>query len=161
MMEAGWDGKASRLHYGRYPSLAPVLLGLLKSGRAMVHKLTTIAAAEAVFPALDIVRRAGPPAALRDELQMYIADYLASPAWHVREIAARTLCSCLLHSKWLDALSSLLVLRDNSGLSERNRFHGALLTGKFLVERLAEVMPGELTGKFRGVVRGPYKEWPH
>lgn len=148
LMEAGWDGKASRLHYGRYPSLAPVLLGLLKSGRAMIRELTTIAAAEAVFPALDIVRRAGPPAALRDELQMYIADYLASPAWHVREIAARTLCSCMLHSEWLDALRSLLVRNDTAGsASEKNRFHGALMTSKFLVERLAEVMPDELTGK--------------
>lgn len=151
MMEAGWDGKASRLHYARYPSLAPVLLGLLKSGRAMVHELTT-AAAEAVFPALDIVRRAGPPAAQRDELQMYIADYLGSPAWHVREIAARTLCSCLLHSEWLGALRSLLVRRNASGsASETNRFHGALLTGKFLVERLAEVMPEELTGMSRNI----------
>lgn len=147
-MEAGWDGKASRLHYARYPSLAPVLLGLLKSGRAMIHELTTIAAAEAVFPALDIVRRAGPPAALRGELQMYIADYLASPAWHVREIAARTLCSCLLHNGWMGSLRSLLVRKDASGPSERNRFHGALMTGKFLVERLAEVMPGELTGMY-------------
>lgn len=147
LMEAGWDGKASRLHYARYPSLAPVLLGLLKSGRAMIRELTTIAAAEAVFPALDIVRRAGPPAALRDELQMYIADYLASPAWHVREIAARTLCSCMLHSEWLDTLRSLLVRTDSADSSEKNRFHGALMTGKFLVERLAEVMPAELTGK--------------
>lgn len=148
MMEAGWDGKASRLHYARYPSLAPVLLGLLKSGRAMIHELTTIAAAEAVFPALDIVRRAGPPAALQDELQMYISDYLASPAWHVREIAARTLCSCMLHNEWLDVLRSLLVRKDTAGsASEKNRFHGALMTGKFLVERLAEVMSAELTGK--------------
>lgn len=152
-MEAGWDGKASRLHYARYPSLALVLLGLLKTGRAMIHELTTIAAAEAVFPALDIVRRAGPPAALRVELQMYIADYLASPAWHVREIAARTLCSCLLHSKWLGSLRSLLVRKETSGSSEKNRFHGALLTGKFLVERLAEVMPEELTGTYSNIMK--------
>lgn len=154
MMEAGWDGKANRLNYSRYPSLAPVLLGLLKDGRAIIHELTTTAAAEAVFPALDIIRRSGPPAAQRDELQKYIAEYLGSPAWHVREIAARTLCSCLLHKEWLNSLRQLLIRKEPSGsASEANRCHGALLTAGFLVARLAEVMPGELTGMLEATPR--------
>ncbi|SPO02760.1 uncharacterized protein DNG_05435 [Cephalotrichum gorgonifer] len=152
-MEAGWDGTANCIDYDRYPSLAPVLLSLLKSGRSMVYELTTIAAAEAVFPALDIIRRAGPPASQRDELQTYVAEYLGSPAWHVREIAARTLCSCMLHSDWLPALRSLLSPEDIANPErETNRFHGALLTGRFLVERLSEVMPEELEADFQGLV---------
>ena len=49
-MEAGWDGKANRIHYGRYPTLPPVLLSLLRSGRRMIIDMTAGATADAVFP---------------------------------------------------------------------------------------------------------------
>ncbi len=57
------------------------------------------AAAESVFLALDIIRRPGPPALLRDEIQSDVAHYLSNSVWHVREKATRTLCSCLLHDR--------------------------------------------------------------
>lgn len=98
--------------------------------------------AESVFPALDIIRRAGPPEEFRDKLYDIIAWYLGSHIWHVREIAARTLCSFLLRPGWLEAVTNLLV---SSG-SSANKLHGALLTLKFLLDRLAEVMPEQLRG---------------
>lgn len=149
MIEAGWDGKANRIAYHRYPTLSKVLVNLLKSGHQMmsITGLNT-AGAESVFPALDIVRRAGPPDALREELQIYIAAYLASPVWHVREMAARTLCSCLLHDKWFVVLKDLLhkALEDDTKNSQ-NRVHGILLAFKFVIERLSEVAPELLSSE--------------
>ncbi|KAJ4197938.1 hypothetical protein NW755_000632 [Fusarium falciforme] len=145
-MEAGWDGKANRISYHRYPSLPKVLLNLLKSGHQMMAATaTSSAAAESVFPALDIIRRAGPPELLREELQVHIAKYLASPVWHVREIAARTLCSCLLHDLWLDAIISLAAESVRSPIGNvQNHVHGVLLSLKYIIDRLSEVMPDQL-----------------
>ncbi|KAI8671322.1 hypothetical protein NCS57_00607000 [Fusarium keratoplasticum] len=145
-MEAGWDGKANRISYHRYPSLPKVLLNLLKSGHQMMAATaTSSAAAESVFPALDIIRRAGPPELLREELQVHIAKYLASPVWHVREIAARTLCSCLLHDLWLDTIISLAAESVRSPIGNvQNHVHGVLLSLKYIIDRLSEVMPEQL-----------------
>lgn len=148
MIESGWDGKANRIPYHRYPNLPRVLIDLLKTGHRMItHTPSTSSAAESVFPALDIIRRAGPPEAHRDELQFHVSCYLASPVWHVREIAARTLCSCLLHDEWL--ATSLGLFRD--ALSDptsnvQNHVHGVLLTVKFVFERLNEVALDRLVG---------------
>lgn len=147
MIEAGWDGKANRIPYHRYPTLPSVLASLLKSGRTMVTSANATSSAESVFPALDIIRRAGPPDLLRDEIQIYVAAYLSSPVWHVREIAARTLCSCLLHDKWLSVVQDLLrqALNDKS-VNGQNHVHGVLLSLKFLIERFTEVALDRLIG---------------
>lgn len=167
-MEAGWDGKANRVSYQRYPSLPAVLVRLLRAdhgdggGDGAGFGLGAAigpAKAEAVFPALDMVRRAGPPAVLRDELQGLIAKYLSSPVWHVREMAARTLCSCLLHREWLDEVA---VLAGGSSVREgrgnvQNHVHGFLLTVRFVVERLRDVMPERLrsdTPRLAQILRG-------
>ena len=153
-IEAGWDGKANRIAYHRYPSLPGVLVNLLKAGQQMMEATTmatsisTSAGAEAVFPALDIVRRAGPPEVMRYELQGHIATYLASPVWHVREMAARTLCSCLLDDQWLISIDGLLIqaLADDSP-NAKNRVHGVLLALKFVFERLEEIAPERITSE--------------
>ncbi|GKT52097.1 uncharacterized protein ColSpa_12278 [Colletotrichum spaethianum] len=148
-LEAGWDGKTTRLQYHKYPILPNVLLNLLRSGRE-VMKPTTLGstiAAESVFPALDIVRRAGPPDASRDELYGLVAGYLASPVWHVREMAARALCSFLLKDEdWVAAAAAIV---DDSlaavPASRNNHIHGALLTVKAVFERLSDVAPQKLS----------------
>lgn len=153
MIEAGWDGKANRIAYHRYPTLPVVLLNLLKSGHShmMAAKATESFGAESVFPALDIIRRGGPPDAFRSELETHIAEYLASPVWLVREMAARTLCSCLLHDGWLDALKGLLEGALEAAGRESsvalNRVHGVLLAIKFVLERHIEVAPDRLPAK--------------
>ncbi|KAL7798366.1 putative death-receptor fusion protein domain-containing protein [Trichoderma ceciliae] len=145
MIEAGWDGKANRIPYHRYPNLPTVLASLLKSGHKMVTSTNATSSAESVFPALDIIRRAGPPDLLRDEIQIHVAAYLSSPVWHVREIAARTLCSCLLHDKWLGVVQGLFhkSLNDKT-MNGQNHVHGVLLSLKFLIERFNEVAPDRL-----------------
>ncbi|KAF4977485.1 hypothetical protein FZEAL_6004 [Fusarium zealandicum] len=145
-MEAGWDGKANRVAYHRYPSLPKVLLNLLESGHQMMApSAASSAAAESVFPALDIIRRAGPPELHRNEIQVHIAKYLASPVWHVREIAARTLCSCLLHDSWLDSVTSLAAESVRSQIGNvQNHVHGVLLALKYIIDRLDQVMSEQL-----------------
>ncbi|EGX94401.1 HEAT repeat protein [Cordyceps militaris CM01] len=142
MIEAGWDGKANRIPYHRYPNLPEVLRDLLKSGHSVMATTSALsaAAAESVFPALDIIRRAGPPALLREEIQSDVAHYLSSSVWHVREMAARTLCSCLLHDKWLGMIKQIYnEVQCVSGGARLNYIHGVLLTLKFVFERLSEV----------------------
>lgn len=157
MIEAGWDGKANRIPYHRYPTLPTVLVNLLKSGHQMMSRSGSLsaAAAEAVFPALDIIRRAGPPEVLRTELQTHISVYLASPVWHVREIAARTLCSCLLNDQWLVTITALIQKSiANSPATLQNQCHGSLLTLKFVFERLREVAPEQLSGMLKLISKG-------
>jgi hypothetical protein len=88
-----------------------------------------------VFPALDIIRRAGPPEEHGSELRKHIEGYLGSRLWHVREIAARTLCSFLLQGDWAQEIGRLL----SDSASSTNRLHGALLTARFVVERKADL----------------------
>lgn len=146
MIEAGWDGKANRIAYHRYPSLADALRKLLVSGHQTLAKAA--ASAESVFPALDIIRRAGPPPLLGGEIQVHVAVYLSSPVWHVRELAARTLTSCLLHDGWLPAVRDMLrEVGAWAAGSGQNHVHGVLLTIKFLVQRLGEVAKDQLAGK--------------
>ncbi|KAG5970089.1 hypothetical protein E4U58_000744 [Claviceps cyperi] len=143
-IEAGWDGRANRIHYHRYPNLPAVLKNLLRSGHKILNQSASSgagsAAAESVFPALDIIRRAGPPDLLRDELQVDVTAYLSSPVWHVRDMAARTLCSCLLHKRWLDVIRQIFgTAMAEQCKNKQNRIHGILLTLKFVIERLHEV----------------------
>ncbi|KAI1417846.1 hypothetical protein F5Y13DRAFT_201368 [Hypoxylon sp. FL1857] len=141
-IEAGWDGRTVKIPYHKFKSLPALLVNLLEMGRQSSGVLIGTQTAESVFPALDIIRRAGPPEEFRDKLYDILAWYLGSRIWHVREIAARTLCSFLLKPGWLESVADLIM---NSGGSA-NKLHGALLTFKFLLERLAEVMPDQLSG---------------
>ncbi|KAG6004881.1 hypothetical protein E4U21_000657 [Claviceps maximensis] len=150
-IEAGWDGRANRIHYHRYPNLPAVLKNLLQSGHKVFNQSSASsagsAAAESVFPALDIIRRAGPPDLLRDEIQVDVAVYLSSPVWHVRDMAARTLCSCLLHKRWLEVIRQTFdtAMADGSR-NNQNHVHGILLTLKFVIERLNEVNHEQFIG---------------
>lgn len=145
-MEAGWDGKTLRISYTKYPSLPPILLNLLESGQLAMEPgtLTSSSAAESVFPALDIIRRAGPPESHRNELYRLITRYLGSQQWHVREIAARTLCSFLLNENWLSSVKSLL----EESRGSANRLHGTFLTVRFFLERTSmDRIQGQLLGQ--------------
>ncbi|KAK3391959.1 putative death-receptor fusion protein-domain-containing protein [Sordaria brevicollis] len=131
IIESGWDGVSVRISYNKYPTLPGVILGLLESANKALGEDAKTAAAEAVFPALDIIRRAGPPEAYRTELQGHIEAYLDSHLWHVREIAARTLCSFLLHGDWVGEIQRLLEESEDRA----NRIHGVLLLTRFVLER--------------------------
>lgn len=143
-MEAGWDGRSTKVAWHKYKDLPSLLVNLLEMGQTTATSSGGVTTAESVFPALDIIRRAGPPGEFKDKLYGIVAWYLGSHIWHVREIAARTLCSFLLKPQWLESMTILLQGSHQSA----NKLHGALLTFKYLLERLLEVMPGELLSKF-------------
>ncbi|KAK3331951.1 putative death-receptor fusion protein-domain-containing protein [Cercophora scortea] len=134
-IESGWDGVSIRISYSKYPTLPGVILGLLQSAGEVLGEASHTAAAEAVFPALDIIRRAGPPEENRAELWKHIEGYLGSRIWHVREIAAKTLCSFLLQEGWIAGIERLLENSEN----DANRLHGVLLTTRFVLERKANL----------------------
>ncbi|KAI0105537.1 putative death-receptor fusion protein-domain-containing protein [Nemania sp. FL0031] len=140
-MEAGWDGRTVRISYHKFEALPSLLINLLELGKKSSGITIGTQTAEAVFPALDIIRRAGPPEGYFERLYDIISWYLGSHIWHVREIAARTLCSLLLKSTWLQSIKLLITSPDQSS----NKLHGALLTVRFLLERLLQVMPEQLS----------------
>ncbi|KAI1169980.1 putative death-receptor fusion protein-domain-containing protein [Nemania sp. FL0916] len=142
-MEAGWDGRTIRIPYHKFEALPSLLLDLLELGKASSSGMMGAQTAEAVFPALDIIRRAGPPEGYLQTLYDAVSWYLGSHIWHVREIAARTLCSLLLTSAWLQSIKQLIL---GAG-QDSNKLHGALLTIKFILERLLQTMPEQLSGE--------------
>jgi len=142
-MEAGWDGRSVRIAYHKFDALPSLLINLLELGKKSSGIMIGTQTAEAVFPALDIIRRAGPPEGYRTKLYEIISWYLGSHIWHVREIAARTLCSLLLTPTWLHSVELLVTSAGGSS----NKLHGALLTVRFLLERLFQVMPNQLSGE--------------
>ncbi|KAK8114995.1 hypothetical protein PG999_007064 [Apiospora kogelbergensis] len=140
-MEAGWDGRTTRIAWHKYKDLPAVIVNLLELGQlSTTVSQGVVVTAESVFPALDIIRRAGPPEEFKDTLFGLVASYLNSRFWHVREIAARTLCSFLLKPDWIQPVRDLL----SESHSSANKLHGTLLTFKFLLERLRDVMPEQL-----------------
>ncbi|PQE06896.1 HEAT repeat protein [Rutstroemia sp. NJR-2017a BVV2] len=130
-IEAGWDGRSTKLSYEKYPALPELLLSLLDNNNSRQINASAIGAVQSVFPALDIIRRAGPPMVLRNEIETGVAAHLGSKVWHIRELAARTMCTFMLHNGWLPALKILLATSNTS----TNHTHGVLMTVKFLLER--------------------------
>ena len=143
--EAGWDGRSIKLSYDKYPALPQLLPKLLDADSSQLEDVTVpkISSVESMFPALDIVRRAGPPSTHRQEIYKSVSVHLGSKVWHVREIAARTICTLLLHDDWLPAVVRLIENSTNS----TNRLHGVLMTVKFVLERRLDLNPESATCK--------------
>lgn len=142
--EAGWDGRSIRLSYDRYPALPELLLSLLKT-EVKDHghsEAPAIGAVESVFPALDIIRRAGPPDLRRDEIFSVVSTHLSSKVWHIRDLAARTVCTLLLYDEWLSDVSVLI-----GSAMDTNRLHGVLMAIKYLLERRLELDFQTASGK--------------
>lgn len=144
-MEAGWDGRSIRLSYDRYPSLPELLVKLLNTSTSNTETITgpMIGAIESVFPALDIIRRAGPPPTHRYKIFGLVSKHLGSRIWHIREIAARTLCTLLLQENWISDIISLIESLEQSA----NTAHGLLLAIKFTLDRRLELYPLSSTGE--------------
>lgn len=139
-IEAGWDGRSTKLSYEKYPELPEILLKLLTKETPSTEDTNTpaIGAIESVFPSLDIIRRAGPPVLLRNEIKERVSIHLGSKYWHTRELAARTMCTFMLHDNWLPDLQNLLKIPNPS----TNYTHGVLMTTNFVLERRLAVFSG-------------------
>lgn len=131
--EAGWDGLSIKLSYDKYDALPDLLVRLLdvQTDTSVWSAGNDDRAIQTVFPALDIIRRAGPPSQYRDQIYDLVSRHLGSRVWHVRDIAARTMCT-LIRDDWVDSALDLL----NSGPESTNRTHGILMVLKYVLEKL-------------------------
>lgn len=87
---------------------------------------------ESCFPALDIIRRAGPPEAKRYEIVAAIWTHLGNHIWPVRELAARSISNLMLQDDWLSSFTGHII---SPSINNSNRVHGLLLTARLALER--------------------------
>jgi hypothetical protein len=129
-VEAGWDGRAVKLPYDRYPGLPALLITLLNSGLSVTHSSDT--SVESVFPALDIIHRAGVPPSHLDDIRRCVLRHIGNRVWNVREMAARTLSAIIIHDAWVDVTIQLL---EGTHETSANHLHGVLMTVKDILRR--------------------------
>ena len=138
-MESGWDGKSMKLSFEGFPKLPELLDRVLKSGTNPEIHLNQpgLSVLELVFPALEVIRRAGAPKSHSDSIYNSVMVHLRDPVWHVREIAAHTICTFLFHTEWVASVEDLLKTQTNSA----NRRHGLLLAVKYILEKRYRLDP--------------------
>ena len=111
---------SSKLNYQHYPGLLMLMQTMLESIQEGSERIIT----EAIFPVLDLLRRAPPPSVERERFQKLVLKASSSSKWHVRTMAARAFASIAVGYASSDqVLESLLWTQD---LSE-NVLHGRLL----------------------------------
>jgi len=130
--------RTSRLSYDKYPTLPRLLIRLLGgdilrdfSKQDDDTDFSSSMPAELVFPALEIVRRAGTPAKESFIISRLVLQHLGSKIWNVREMAARTYCSLVAEKEYLDSIALLLDL----DWCTSNKLQGILLSVKFMIEK--------------------------
>ncbi|KAI9047970.1 hypothetical protein LZ554_007771 [Drepanopeziza brunnea f. sp. 'monogermtubi'] len=119
-IEDGWDGKSVKISYDRYPSLPEMIVKLLKIGTG-----------DTVLPALDFLRRAGPPSTMKSEIQELVSGFLDHKAWQIRETAAHTLCALTMSNSLVETIKGLF----SDARQTTNGRHGTLLAVKVILER--------------------------
>src|SRR5436309_8540458 len=109
------DSVVTRLSYDKYPGLPGLLKKLLDQSRDCsspigweLHTAGTapeFGAPESVFPAMDIIRRAGSPKANDAGLRESILFYMERKIWHIRDMAARTFGSLINRREFIEEVS--------------------------------------------------------
>ncbi|PPJ54294.1 hypothetical protein CBER1_06556 [Cercospora berteroae] len=132
--DAHFDDDATtqkRISTEAYPHLLDVVLALLKAPAD-----GTTSRFEGVFPALQLLQLTRIPADRLLETCDAVEALTASPSWHVRDKAARTLAS-------LTTLSDLGLHFDevlSEGTLQENRSHGLQLVTKYTILRTASAI---------------------
>lgn len=133
--------KTSRFSYDNYPSLLRILSDLLDPSGPLQQTLENTSegsnpfdlhGAEGVFPALQILRQARPPTSELGLIRASVEKLLASPHWHMRDMAARTVVSLLPSHQVYDAAFDMLRMDYDSS----NTQHGVLLAVKYMMRKL-------------------------
>lgn len=136
-------GKTSRFSYDNYPSLVKILFELLDPNGALKQSIEStpdstspmdLHGAEGVFPGLQILRQAQPPDAEIPLMVESVERLLASPHWHLRDMAARTVVSLRSTNQLYDAVLKLLETVPTS----HNTQHGTLLVVKYMTRKLLQ-----------------------
>lgn len=142
--------KTSRFSYDNYPSLLGILSVLLDPAGPIKQTLENssegtnpfdLHGAEGVFPALQILRQARPPTKELGPIRASVQKLLASPHWHMRDMAARTVVALLPSHEMYDAAFDMLRTKTTS----TNTRHGVLLAVKYMMRKLAneQLSPGK------------------
>jgi hypothetical protein len=143
--------KTSRFSYDNYPSLLGILADLLDPSGPLKETIESgsegsnpfdLHGAEGVFPALQILRQARPPTSELGPIRASVEKLLASPHWHMRDMAARTVVSLLPAHEIYDAAFKMLG-EDHSSMNTRQ---GVLLAVKYMMRKLVndQLSPGKL-----------------
>lgn len=144
-IEAGWDGKSIKISYDKYPTLPSLLVKLLSAqSEPGTQFKPEISAVESVFPALDIIRRSGPPSASRNEIYQLVMIHLGSRVWNVREMAAHAMSVLVPQDSWVEAVKELLESQQVS----MNLRHGSLLAVRLILERQFVINKVAASGSF-------------
>lgn len=147
--------KTSRFSYDNYPSLLNILSDLLDPSGPLKQTLENssegsnpfdLHGAEGVFPALQILRQARPPTNTLGPIRASVEKLLASPHWHMRDMAARTVVSLLPSHEMYDAVFEML----RKEYSSANTQHGVLLAVKYMMRKLVNDQAN--SGKFKLLV---------
>jgi hypothetical protein len=135
--------RTSRFSYDDYPSLVTILTDLLDPEGPLKQSIESapesgspldLHGAEGVFPALQILRQARPPETHLEVIVASVERLLASPHWHLRDMAARTVVSLRPVHQLYDAIFALL----SKGTESHNVQHGTLLAVKYMVRKLLQ-----------------------
>ncbi|KAI9792195.1 MAG: hypothetical protein M1816_002735 [Peltula sp. TS41687] len=135
--EAGHLTKStSRMSYGRAPEIAELLPRLLRTDSSLneadpVDPASSLSV-EAIFPALELFRRAGPPPGRYDLARDAITYHLGSQVWLVRAMAARTFNSFVQDRDGIEEINRLF----QSSYLSHNELHGRLLAVKYILETI-------------------------
>lgn len=128
-----------RLSIERHPQLLEIVLKLLAAPPSVLGGSAS-AGNEGVFPALQLLQRLAVPEERLSEIRRSVKALTASPAWHVRDKAARTYASFLANDQTAAELKVLL----HTPTTCQNTLHGALLCAKYLIRGL--MMPHPAIG---------------
>lgn len=131
-IEVGWDGKSIKVSYDKYPSLPEMIIKLLRMG-----------VGDTILPALDFLRRAGPPGTQTNEVQDLVSGFLKHEAWQIRETAAHTLCSLTMGTPLVDIVRTVL----NAPQASTNGRHGTLMATKVILQRRLPMAGQSSSGK--------------
>jgi hypothetical protein len=146
-IEAGWDGKSIKISYEKYPTLPEMLMKLLSQVVNPNTKITSeISTVESVFPALDIIRRAGPPTTHGDEIFKLVLNHLGSRVWNVREMSSHAISVLVPQTTWVETTRDLLKTLNTS----HNFRHGSLMAVRFILERQTIMDGGYTLGMYDG-----------
>src|SRR5579862_7450730 len=146
------NNKVTKLSYDKHPNLPGLLKNLLRQPTACSSPaklggqgnstIPGLGLPEAVFPAMDIIRRAGPPKPNDAELRESTLFYMGSKIWHVRDMAARTFCSLVERERFAEEVSYLI----NPSGASNNAFHGQFLCARYLLQAYLPQNPILLRG---------------
>jgi len=129
-------GNVSRLSYDKHPGLLDLILRLLHSSSVLHTDLPQDAdksampnlTAEAIFPVLDLLRRAPPPERVQLEVFDLVRVALKDASWHIRDMAARSMAALIPPG----ATGRVLQELTTQALSiDWNELHGRLLCIKY------------------------------